>query len=274
MTPKPRILVVDDDALVAALVVQILRDYETTVAATGEEALELVRAHHFDVAICDLMLPGIGGMEVIREIRHAQPASKLMVLSACGTPANLLAALHQDVVDFIVKPFSPEELLTAVKNLVECELAIEIISATPHWIELKIPASFQVAASLASFFTHLQADMDEETRNAVSCAFRELVNNAIEHGAKGDRRQKIHVSYVRLKRAIVYRIEDPGPGFNMDSLSHAAVSYPGDPLRHAAVRQEKGMRAGGFGLLWVQNLADEVIYDERCNKVMFVKYLD
>lgn len=274
MTGRPRILVIEDDEVLAAFVAQVLQDYDVTLASSGEQGVELSLSGRFDLAICDLMLPGINGFEVMRELRCRQPEARLMVMSAHSERENMLATLHQNVVDFIVKPFLPEDLLAAVENLLKCELAIEVVSATPQWIELQMPASFQVAASLNRFLAHFQADIDEETRAMVGSAFEELVNNAIEHGAKGDCRQKIRISYVRLERAIIYRIEDPGAGFDMRSLPHAAISYPDDPSRHARIREEKGLRPGGFGLLCVRSLADEVIYDERRNKVMFVKYLD
>jgi len=269
----PRILAIDDDPVIRAVIAATLQDYDVTAVESGEEAVDCFLATPFDLAICDLQLPGIHGMEVIRRIRKVHPTARVMVISVHGEPENLLAGLRQNIVDFIVKPFSPDDLLCAVKNLLHGQGAIDVISATPKWIELQIPASFQVAASLNQFFINLQVDLDEQTRTSVGTAFRELVNNAIEHGAKGDHRLKVRISCVRLERAIVYRIEDPGPGFDPAALTHAAISYPDDPIKHIEIRQEKGLRAGGFGMLWTQSLADEVVYDEKCNKVMFVKYL-
>ena len=60
----------------------------------------------------------------------------------------------------------------------------------------------------------------------------------------------------------------------MDSLPHAAISNPEDsPIRHAEVRAEIGKRPGGFGILMTRNLVDELMYNERGNAVLFVKYL-
>ena len=71
-----------------------------------------------------------------------------MVVSAFGTKENLLASLREQVIDFIVKPFSAEQLQSAVKNLLARERSIEVISASQNWIELRVPARFQIAASL------------------------------------------------------------------------------------------------------------------------------
>ena len=68
---------------------------------------------------------------------------------------------------------------------------------------------------------------------------------------------------------------DPGPGFSLKELSHAAVGHPeGNPLDHMSTREEKGLRAGGFGIMISQARVDELIYNEAQNEVDFVKYLD
>jgi len=73
----------------------------------------------------------------------------------------------------------------------------------------------------------------------------------------------------------MYRIADPGQGFRFDELAHAAVSYPvGLGAQSASVRQEKGLRAGGFGILMARSLVDELLYNEVHNEVLFLKYLD
>jgi anti-sigma regulatory factor (Ser/Thr protein kinase) len=72
---------------------------------------------------------------------------------------------------------------------------------------------------------------------------------------------------------LLYRIADPGPGFDIDDLPHAAISYPDAPVAHMQVREEKGLRPGGFGLLTVRASVDELLYNERRNEVVFVKYL-
>jgi anti-sigma regulatory factor (Ser/Thr protein kinase) len=73
----------------------------------------------------------------------------------------------------------------------------------------------------------------------------------------------------------MYRIADPGQGFNVDELPHAAIGQPpDDPIAHMMVREEKGLRPGGFGLLSVRASVDELLYNEKRNEVVFVKYLE
>jgi anti-sigma regulatory factor (Ser/Thr protein kinase) len=106
-------------------------------------------------------------------------------------------------------------------------------------------------------------------------AFHEILLNAMEHGGGLDPNSYVQVEYVRAKRMVSCRISDPGPGFTLDEISHAAVANPdNDPLRHAKVRDELGLRPGGFGILLAQRLLDQVIYNQEGNEVLLIKYLD
>jgi len=70
-------------------------------------------------------------------------------------------------------------------------------------------------------------------------------------------------------------IIDPGLGFTLDEISHAAIANPADdPIRHIALREEQGMRPGGYGVLLAQQLVDELIYGQHGNEVLLIKYLD
>jgi anti-sigma regulatory factor (Ser/Thr protein kinase) len=83
------------------------------------------------------------------------------------------------------------------------------------------------------------------------------------------------VEYVRAKRMISCRISDPGPGFTLDEIGHAAVANPtDDPLRHVKVRDQLGLRPGGLGILLARQLVDQILYGQDGNEVLLIKYLD
>ena len=112
-------------------------------------------------------------------------------------------------------------------------------------------------------------------REAIGRVFREMLLNAIEWGGKLDPTREVRVTYLRAKKMILYRIADPGEGFRFEDLDHAAISNPEDnPMEHMEARMSKGIRPGGFGILMSQSLADELLYNEARNEVVFVKYLD
>jgi anti-sigma regulatory factor (Ser/Thr protein kinase) len=104
-------------------------------------------------------------------------------------------------------------------------------------------------------------------------AFREILLNAIEHGAGFDSENVIEVIAVRTKRAIVYRVRDPGPGFRAKPLPHAAINNPPDnPIAHVEFREAQGLRPGGFGILLAQQLVDELVFNEMGNEVLLIKH--
>jgi anti-sigma regulatory factor (Ser/Thr protein kinase) len=116
-------------------------------------------------------------------------------------------------------------------------------------------------------------ELPRDQTDELMSALREVLVNAIEHGGGLDPRQAVEVAAVRTARAIVFYVRDPGPGFRMDDLLHAAVSSPpGDPLSHTLRRAEAGLRPGGFGLLIARSIADEMLYSERGNEVLLVKH--
>ena len=113
-----------------------------------------------------------------------------------------------------------------------------------------------------------------DQRELIATAFRELLLNAVEHGGHLDPEKTVDLSYIRTTRAIVYYIRDPGEGFSMDTLAHAAVANTAEePFRHVELRRKMGIRPGGFGLLMTKSFADELIYSAKGNEVILIKYL-
>lgn len=151
---------------------------------------------------------------------------------------------------------------------------IEVISLLPEWVELRVPCNPQIIAPLQELLTQLDADLPLEISDAINYAFREMLSNAVEYGGHLDPAARVEVRFVRLKRAVICRIKDPGKGFDPALLNHSAINNPNhDPLRHAAVREAKGLRPGGFGILLTRQLVDELVYNQRHNELLFVKYL-
>jgi anti-sigma regulatory factor (Ser/Thr protein kinase) len=151
---------------------------------------------------------------------------------------------------------------------------IEVLSATPAWIRLMARCELKTAERLVQFINEI-AELPEDEKSAVATAFREMLMNAIEHGGNFDPNEYVEVSYLHAKHMVMCRVKDPGKGFSLDEVRHAAVGNPPeDPIRHVAYREQQGMRPGGFGVLMAQHLVDELIYSEQGNDVLLIKYLD
>ena len=120
----------------------------------------------------------------------------------------------------------------------------------------------------------METGIPAQAREDIAAAFRELLLNAVEYGGGSNPGKRVHLSLVRTARSVIVRIQDPGKGFSMDLLPHAAISNPDDaPIHHIEVRAQRGQRPGGFGILMTRNLVDELVYNQRGNEVLFVKYL-
>jgi anti-sigma regulatory factor (Ser/Thr protein kinase) len=198
-------------------------------------------------------------------------------MTADDTSATLLEAVRRQAYRYLRKPFPPSAIVDVVNETgtPAAGLSIEVVSAKPEWLELVAPCSLEMADRIQSFVMHLEANLAETVREAVAQAFRELLTNAIEWGGKLDPDRKVRISCVRTRRLLLYRIADPGEGFDIDRLRHAAIMNPDDdPMHHLSIREQQGLRPGGFGLAMTRSLVDDLIYNEARNEVLLIKYLD
>ena len=113
-----RVLIVDDDPTVREVVVAYLRAerYDVVEAADGETALSMVGHHRPDLVVLDVMLPGVDGLEVCRRL-HARGGLPVIMLTALGAQADRVLGLELGADDYLVKPFSPRELVLRVGSV-------------------------------------------------------------------------------------------------------------------------------------------------------------
>jgi len=275
-----RILVADDDRTTRLLLSETLRAQKYTIVCVedGAAALKKMNAGKFDLVLLDIWMPKMNGLEVLKKIRNAKKRPKVIVMTSDDAPETLLSAIREEAYQYVSKPVEPRALVSLVRETLEkkADVApIEVVSATPTWVELLVSCSLAEAERIENFMAHLKTGLSEDVQRAVGQAFHELLLNAVEWGGKLDASRKVRISYLRAKRMLMYRIADPGPGFKFTELEHAAISHaPDSPTMHDEFRQKKGLRPGGFGLLMTKASVDELLYNEAQNEVVFVKYLD
>jgi two-component system, OmpR family, response regulator len=274
-----KVLIVDDDVLIVRLLTELLEanDISITTALDGAEGWEKIRRERFDLLITDVWMPQMNGLELLAKVRSLKEQPHVIVMSADDTPDVLLKAAKEQAHEFINKPFKAAETQKLVREVLARAVPsqIEIVSAKPEWVEMIVPCERANVDRIHDMMLKLKADLPQEVRENVSQAFRELLMNAMEWGGKFDPERKIRISYLRAKKMLLYRIADPGVGFDFAGLQHAAVSNPPDnPIEHMRIREEKGIRPGGLGILMTMSLVDELLYNEAQNEVVFVKYLE
>jgi DNA-binding NtrC family response regulator len=108
--PKSRILVADDERNIRTNLSMVLEavGYQVDVAPDGDEALNLCRQNHPDIAFVDLHMPKIEGLEVLAQIRTLSPKTAVVIITAYGSAANAVEAMKLGAVDFLEKPFDPK----------------------------------------------------------------------------------------------------------------------------------------------------------------------
>lgn len=273
------VLIVEDDDLSRKLFGDALtaEGYRVIEAGDGQAAVSALEGESPDLMITDVMMPRMDGITLLGRAREMCPDMRIILMTSFSSTEIIIGALRNKVIDFLPKPFGLDELLSIVEAVTtRCrECVVEVKSGKPDWIEMMLPCDLSVVEPIQRFFSHLQPNLSEDAREAIGSVFREMLNNAIEHGGKFDPSKYVEVKFVRFKNMVLYSIKDPGEGFDLNSVEHAAVANPDDqPYRHLEVRKERGIRPGGFGILLAQQIIDELVYNEKHNEVIFVKYLD
>ena len=277
--PSAKILVADDDRTTRFAIVSMLKNagYAVTAVEDGAEALRNIQQISFDLAFLDIWMPKLTGLEVLARVRAGESHPKIVIMTSDSTPETLLRAVREQAYEYLTKPFPPKEAVEVARRALQSDASppIEIISAKPHWLELLIPCTREAAERIQSFLVKLETDLSDDLRNTIAVAFRELLLNAVEWGGQLDPNRKVRIAYVRSSRMLLYRVADPGSGFSFENLTHAAVGQPEEqPIAHMAVRDQLGIRPGGFGIAMTRAIADELLYNEAQNEVIFIKYLN
>lgn len=113
---KDKILVVDDEDTTRRSLADILRleGYRVLAVASGEEAIDTIKREVFDLVLLDLKMPGMDGLEVLRNVSDIAPDMMVILLTAHGSLQSAIEALRHDAYDYLLKPSSPQQILKSV----------------------------------------------------------------------------------------------------------------------------------------------------------------
>jgi DNA-binding NtrC family response regulator len=117
---KSGILIVDDDQNMRSSLLEWFESENHHVygASSGEEAIEKIEVSSFDIIITDLKMPGIDGLELLRYVKRLHPGIEVIIMTAYGTVETAVNAMKEGAYDYVVKPFSPEEIDMIVRKII------------------------------------------------------------------------------------------------------------------------------------------------------------
>ena len=271
------LMIAPDEPLLTALRASPLLEGQAIEAAGSEtDALRQLRRRAFDVLVTSPDTNLEEDAAILDEVRLVRPGVRIVLLAPRTTPELVIGALRKRVFACFSAPFDASEIADMLSRALEAgdwKDGIEVLSATPSWMHVRVNCRLLSAERLVNFLTELRSDVPEAPRDDFMFAFREVLMNSMEHGGHFDPDQVVEVTAVRTARTMVFYLRDPGPGFDIAALPHAAVTRPDDPLAVAELREHEGLRPGGFGLLLARQIVDEMIYSERRNEVILIKHL-
>jgi two-component system, OmpR family, response regulator len=271
------VLLFDPDSGVHDQLTSLLKREDRNIEATDDlgDALRRLRSSACDVLVAGQGSNGFDPLRFLRQVRSIRPETRV-IMTGEQDPQRVIGAIRAHAYSYFHKPLHTTGLADMVQQALQAQTwkdDIRVVSASPEWITFDLRCKMEAAERATQFLREIEADLPAAIREDVTAAFRELVMNAIEHGGKSDPRKRVRVSFLRTSRAVIVEIHDPGTGFSLEFLPHAAISNPaGSPIQHIELRNEQGRRPGGFGILMTRNLVDELLYNQRGNAVLFVKY--
>jgi DNA-binding NtrC family response regulator len=115
---KPKVMIVDDEESFANTLVERLeiRDYNVTASYSGNDALAMLKKLNFDVVILDVAMPGMSGIETLREIKEIKPLTEVIMLTGHATVETAIEGMKLGAMDFLIKPCEAEELMRKINT--------------------------------------------------------------------------------------------------------------------------------------------------------------
>lgn len=234
-------------------------------------------------AACDLIILAIDAMDDCPEsfdqlFAARQPAPAIVIYGVDPDAKIVIHCLRRGASDFIAKPVDDDDLVNAVLNAVygdenaarsESHDAIQADMHVSGWVELTASSELEQFRRLqrfsdALFATHLPREVCDDLKMAIE----EVGRNAVEWGNNFNPDKQVHISYCMFSDRVVIKVEDEGEGFTPGSLPDPTA----DPVRTMRERQSAGKRPGGYGVYLLHKLVDDIVYNEKGNTVLLIKY--
>jgi signal transduction histidine kinase len=255
-----RILVVGNYDVVSSKIVDALLESKTPVEySVGHcDALQRLRTRVFGIVITSPDSSIEEDLAFLEEMRRVRPAVKCIILAPSSTPDEVIAAMRARVFACFTAPFDHLAIANIARTAAsdsEWRDHIEVLTARPGWVSVRANCHMLTAERLLTFANELSSLLPRDIRKETIQALREILFNALDHGAAFNAEQVLTITAIQTARSVVFYVRDPGPGFRPDSLG------PGQQY------------VGGYGLLLAKGIVNELIYSDVGNEVLLIKYI-
>ncbi len=161
VSQKPSVLIVDDEQVVCDVLTEELseRGYLCTTALDGNEALTKLAVQDFDVVLLDIRLPGMSGMEVLREIWLNYPDTATIMITAVNDVDTAVQSMKLGASDYIVKPFDLDRVNTSIRTALETKPAISKPPTQINAIAIGVEAKLDPLSSYSKVVTQRTIDI-------------------------------------------------------------------------------------------------------------------
>jgi CheY-like chemotaxis protein len=294
MKRMARVLVVEDSPDQARLIAGLLQSagFVTEVAATGEEAIEMMASNTPDIVATDLIMPGLSGLEVVEAIKQSYPLVPVILMTAFGSGEIAARALQKGAASYVPKRRLHDELIPTIRDTLALARArrekarmLRFLASSEHRFVLEndpdlIPPlaayvqdrirvrderfdetelmqlGIAIHEAMVNAMHHGNLEIGSELRETGGDVYRDLIERRL--GAEPYRDRRVHVTLKLTRAKLVCVIRDEGPGFDP-----AQVPDPTNP--------DNLERVSGRGLFLIWTFMDEVTHNEAGNQITLVK---
>ncbi len=271
------VLIVDDERDANDLLADLVRARgdEPVQLFEGRQVVKMVREHQPDLILLDLMLPDVDGFEICSQLKRHRETNLVPVImvTALNDRNHRLQGVRVGANQYLTKPFEPLKLFEAMDRAINWREEHEQRGTTGE-IQFDVRSELDNLSQLNDMLTDLYANtpLTERQIKDLKQAVMEMGANAIEWGHRKNAELSLQITYRIDPGAVALIIRDQGPGFNPGHVPHAASAD--DPIAHLDVRNELGIREGGFGIMLARGLVDEFRYNDKGNEVTLIKRFD
>jgi DNA-binding response OmpR family regulator len=271
------VLVVDDERDTNDILANLVqaRGFEPIQVFSGAQALAAIRATPPDLILLDLMLPDIDGFELCDQLKRARETNliPIVMVTALHDAHHRAAGVRVGANGYLTKPFTPQQLHEMIDAALAWHEEHQQRGTTGEVnfdVRSELTYLSQASDMLADLFAH--TPLTDRHVKDLKQAVMEMGGNAIEWGHRKNAELVLRITYRIDPTSVTLIIKDQGPGFDPRHLPHAASDE--DPIGHIEIRNELGLREGGFGIMLARGLVDEFRYNRQGNEVTLVKRFD